>query len=183
MVTVSISVPRPAKFAVPVATQVVPRPRLHARLTAATTGPVRLITAAAGWGKTLLAASWVAAGAGDRAAAWVSLDAGDGDIRKFWPALATALLPVTGPASAAALRQVIAEAALDADALPHRLASALQVAERPVVLVLDNLHEVTSPAVHAGLLRLVARPLPGLSLLITTRRDPPWPIQELRVAG
>ena len=51
------------------------------------------------------------------------------------------------------------------------------------MLVLDNLHEVRSPAVHAGLLRLVERPLPTLSLVVTARRDPPWPLQRLRLAG
>jgi hypothetical protein len=52
-----------------------------------------------------------------------------------------------------------------------------------VVVVLDNLHEVPSPQVHAGLLRFVERPLPMLSLLATTRRDPPWPLPRLRLAG
>jgi LuxR family maltose regulon positive regulatory protein len=51
------------------------------------------------------------------------------------------------------------------------------------VLVLDNLHEVTSPEVHAGLLRLVERRLAELSLLVTTRHDLPWPLERLRLAG
>ena len=54
----------PAKFEAPVAAHVVDRQRLHERLTAGLEGPVTLITATAGWGKTLLAGSWVAAGAG-----------------------------------------------------------------------------------------------------------------------
>src|SRR3954454_9871750 len=132
----------PLKFAVPVAAHVVARPRLHALLTAGTAGPVTVIAAAAGWGKTLLAASWVAAGAGGRAAAWVSLDEGDDDARRFWPTLATAPLPVIGPKATAALRRVIADEATDADGLPGLLAAAVRLAERPVVLVLDNLHEV-----------------------------------------
>jgi len=37
--------------------------------------------------------------------------------------------------------------------------------------------------VHSGLLRLVAHPPPSLLLLITTRRDPPWPLAQLRLAG
>ena len=63
------------------------------------------------------------------------------------------------------------------------IAAALRRAPRPVVLVLDNLHEIDSPEVHAGLLRLVERPPPWLSLLVTTRRDPPWPLARLRLAG
>ena len=53
----------------------------------------------------------------------------------------------------------------------------------PVVLVLDNLHEITRPVVHESLLRLVHRPPPGLRIVATTRRDPPWPLHRLRLAG
>ena len=57
----------PAKFEAPVATHVVPRQRLHDRLTAGLDGAVTLLAATAGWGKTMFAGSWVAAGAGGRA--------------------------------------------------------------------------------------------------------------------
>jgi LuxR family transcriptional regulator, maltose regulon positive regulatory protein len=72
---------------------------------------------------------------------------------------------------------------VDADDLPGLLVAAVRRAARPLVLVLDNLHEVSSPGVHAGLVRLIERPLPMLSLLVTTRRDPPWPLARLRLAG
>jgi LuxR family transcriptional regulator, maltose regulon positive regulatory protein len=53
----------------------------------------------------------------------------------------------------------------------------------PVVVVLDNLHEITGLAVHESLLRLVQRPPPGLRFIVTTRRDPTWPLHRLRLAG
>jgi LuxR family maltose regulon positive regulatory protein len=165
-----------------VATHVVERPRLHDRLTAGLESPVTLLAAPAGWGKTLLAGSWIAAGAGGRASAWVSLDSADDDVHAFWRALATALLPLAGPATTGGLRRV-ASGVIEAHQLPGEFAAALRAAGQPVVLVLDNLHEVTSPEVHAGLLRLAERPLPMLSLLVTTRRDPPWPLHRLRLAG
>jgi LuxR family maltose regulon positive regulatory protein len=172
----------PAKFAAPVATHVVARQRLHERLTEGLECPITLIAATAGWGKTLLAGSWVAAGAGGRASAWISLDPGDDDERTFWRAAATALMPVAGAAAADDLRRM-ASADAGAHDLPGEFAAAMRQADRPVVLVLDNLHEVNSKDVHAGLLRLIERPLPSLSLLATTRRDPPWPLQRLRLAG
>ena len=133
------------KFAAPVVVDVIDRPRLHARLTAGAEHPVTVIAAAAGWGKTLLAASWVGTGAGGRAAVWVSLDKGDDGPRSFWSTLGTALLPVTGPASGAVLRRVVADEGADAEDLPGRFAAGMRLAERPVLLVLDNLHEVNSP--------------------------------------
>src|SRR5690242_5370008 len=54
----------PAKLLMPVATRVISRPRLHALLAAGLHHSVTVIAAAAAWGKTLLAASWVAAGSG-----------------------------------------------------------------------------------------------------------------------
>ena len=37
--------------------------------------------------------------------------------------------------------------------------------------------------VHESLLRLVGRPPAGLRFVATTRRDPPWPLDRLRLAG
>ena len=173
---------RPAKTAVPVAHHVVDRPRLRALLDDGLQAPATVIAATAGWGKTLLAASWFASGSGGRARAWVTLDEGDDEPAVFWRTLAAALLPVAGDDATAALRRVAADP-VDADTLPGALAAAMRLADKPVVLVLDNLHEVRSAAVHEGLLRFVERPLRTLSLLVLSRRDPPWPLTRLRLAG
>src|SRR5438045_839995 len=69
--------PGSEKFSPPMANHVVAREGLHALLTAKIDAPVTLVAATAGWGKTLLAASWIEAGAAGRAAAWVSLDRSD----------------------------------------------------------------------------------------------------------
>jgi LuxR family maltose regulon positive regulatory protein len=173
----------PAKFAAPVATHVIVRPRLLSRLDAGLDCPVTLVAATAGWGKTLLVGSWVAGGAGGREVGWVNLDAADDDVRTFWTVLATALLPVVaGEAAAEGLRRVTGNA-LETEDLPGEFARAVQRADAPVALVLNDLHEVRSSEAHAGLLRLVERPLPSLSMIVTTRRDPPWPLQRLRLAG
>lgn len=171
----------PAKLAVPVVAHVIERPRLYEALTAGLEVPLTVLAATAGWGKTILVASWITAGAGGREAAWISLDEADNDPRMFWRTVATALLQVASAEQAKTLRAMAVES--DVDALPGMLATAMRLSQRPIVLVLDNLHEVTSPVVHAGLLRLVARPLPTFSMLITTRQDPPWPLPRLRVAG
>jgi LuxR family transcriptional regulator, maltose regulon positive regulatory protein len=168
----------PAKFAVPVATHVVPRPRLHARLDAGIADGVVLVAAGPGWGKSLLVGSWAAAGAGGRGVAWVSLDAGDDEPRAFWRTVTKALARVAGDRAAPALARLISTAA----ELPGDLVRALDGTD-PLVVVLDNLHEVADPEVHAGLQRLVEHPPPGLALVITTRRDPAWALPRLRLAG
>ena len=169
------------KFAVPLATHLVPRPRLHARLTAGLQSSCTLIAAPAGWGKTLLAGSWLAEGGAGRAAAWVSLGPAEDDVRALWTAVATAIIPVVGDRAAADLRRVVTDD--DVETVPGRIAAVLADDATPIVLVLDNLHEITSLAVHESLLRLVQRPPVGLRFVATTRRDPPWPLDRLRLAG
>ena len=162
------------KFLPPVVTHVVHRPRLNPPA-ARSAAPVIVVAAAAGWGKTIFAASWLEAEAGNRTRVWVSLDEADDDPQAFWCAVATAVLQVADGRMAEALRRV-ATGAAGADELPGALAAALRLAPDPVALVLDNLHEIRSAQVHSGLMRLVERPPPSLSLLVTTRRDPPWPL-------
>jgi LuxR family maltose regulon positive regulatory protein len=169
-----------ARFDTPIVTHVVDRPRLYGRLTHGLDVGTVLVAATAGWGKTLLAASWAGAAAGDLRTAWVTLDSGDDDERAFWRTLATALLGVADEAAGEGLRQLTAPGSTD---LPSLFVAAVRRLQHKVVLVLDNLHEVGTPDVQAGLLQLVERPLPMLSLVVMSRSDPPWPLRRLRLAG
>ncbi|WP_214368806.1 LuxR C-terminal-related transcriptional regulator [Pseudonocardia sp. H11422] len=169
------------KYTVPLAGHLVPRPRLHDRLTTGLEAPLTLVAAPAGWGKTLLASSWLACGGAGRAAAWISLGLADDDVRALWVAVATALAPVVGERAGARLLQVVVDD--DLEHVPGQVAAALAEDGTPVVLVLDNLHELTSLAVHESLLRLVQRPPEGVRFVVTTRRDPPWPLHRMRLAG
>ena len=90
-------------------------------------------------------------------------------------------MPVVGVRAGEALRRVAA-GVVAPDELPGAVAAALRLAPGPIALVLNDLHEIASPQVHGGLVRLVQR-LPPTSLLVTTRRDPPWPLAALRLAG
>ncbi len=162
------------------ATNVVVRPGLHARLTADPASCV-LIAAPAGWGKTLLASSWLGTRAIDSVAAWISLGPAEDDLRGFWASVAAAMVPVVGDRAAAVLKAVADD---DLEQVPGKVAAALAADGPPdLVLVLDNLHEITGLDVHESLLRLVQRPPRGLRFVVTTRRDPPWPLNQLRLAG
>ena len=170
-----------AKFAVPIVTHLVPRPRLHARMTGGLEHSCTLIGAPAGWGKTLLAGSWLVEGWAGRAVGWISLGPAEDEVRAFWTAVATALAPLVADGGAAALRRIVVEE--DVEQLPGQFAGVLGDDGTPMVLVLDNLHEITSLVVHESLLRLIQRPPGGLHFVVTTRRDPPWPLHQLRLAG
>ena len=175
-----------AKFSQPVAAGVVSRPALFELLAAgAGDGAVTLLSAAGGWGKTLLVASWLQAHRSPRPVAWVTLDAADRDEDVFWSDVVTALTHATAtdPAAAARLRQLAGSPTHGGPMLAVGIAAALAASPNGVLLVLDNLQEVTSPAVHEELLRLVDHPGIRLRLVVCTRHDPPWPLHRLRLEG
>ena len=95
-----------AKFATPVATNVIDRPRVFDRFDGRPDLGTVLVAAPAGWGKTLAVGSWIAAGADGCPVVWVSLDRTDDDERPFWRAVATALLDAADESAAPALRRV-----------------------------------------------------------------------------
>ena len=167
------------KFAVPGTGRLVSRSRLHDTLTAGLGSTLTLVSAPAGWGKTLLVASWLSARPPDRPAVWISLVDTDDDPRSFWATVAAGLARTVGEPATTALRDIDA---VDVSELPGRIAAALMGAG-PVLLVLDNLHELRSAAVHEGLLGLIERPPKGLRIVATSREDPPWPLDALRLTG
>ncbi|MGN9765393.1 LuxR C-terminal-related transcriptional regulator [Micromonospora sp. SD12] len=200
------------------------RPRLLRALDEGTAGPVTLVRAPAGWGKTTLLASWfraadeagahrgrvgegpvtaaaegarddgpagaapgdfgAAAGAPARPdrprAAWVSVEAGD-DGNRLWAYLAAALRAATAPADDAPYPPVP-----DRPPRPDQLevlAAALAARERPVLLVLDDLHRITDPAALTGLEFLLRHAEQRLRLVVGARAGMPLAVHRLRLAG
>src|SRR5690349_24097020 len=77
------------------------RPRLVERLRQGQRGPLTLISAPAGSGKTTAVSAWVAATSVH--AVWVSLDAEDNDSTRFWTYICAACDRLTPGCGAAAL--------------------------------------------------------------------------------
>lgn len=168
------------KLAVPEApSRLVSRPRLLAMLDTARDTQVTLVSAPAGAGKTLLLAEWVRErGRGDTA--WVSLDSDDNDDRRFWSALLDALSATVRdsplsrlavPANPSADPAFLADVVNSLDDLPE-----------PVVLVLDDVQELTNPQPLQGLEALLQHQPAGLRLVLSTRHDPRLPLARLRLA-
>ena len=167
------------KFGVPRTGRLVTRSHLHDLLSAGLGTTLTLISAPAGWGKTVLVASWLSTRPPDRPTVWINLVDTDDDPRSFWSTVAAGLVRAVGEPATTALRDVDA---VDVSELPGRIAAALTGAG-PVLVVLDNLHELRSAAVHEGLLGLVDRPPKGLRIIATSREAPPWPLHALRLTG
>jgi LuxR family maltose regulon positive regulatory protein len=172
----------------------VPRERLRRALDLAEAGQVVLLSAPAGYGKTVLLADWVRTG-GDQQTAWVSLDSDDNDPRRFWSAVVNSLLALASsrasrglsPEPAAGLARLAELTALpgmagDVDVV-EEVAGVLEALDQPMRLVLDDVHELTGRDALRGLARLVRRRPAGLQLVLASRADPPISVPRLRLEG
>jgi LuxR family maltose regulon positive regulatory protein len=163
------------------APRLVLRRGLFQRLSAGGRGGVTLVSAPPGSGKTALLRSWIEdARLGDRVA-WVSVERGESDAQRFWLSVVTELRGAVG--GEALVEKLIPTPDFGGEAVVRRLLSDLDALDEPVVLVIDDLHELHSAEALAQLELLLTR-LPGvLRVVLATRRDPHLGLHRLRLAG
>jgi LuxR family maltose regulon positive regulatory protein len=143
---------------------------------------VTLVTAPAGAGKTVLLSEWARDRTGDEVA-WVSLDPDDNDDGRFWSAVLEALSTSSAVSSDNPLALLAVPADPSAD--PRFLAEVMNALEdlpAPVLLVIDDVHEVTTPRPVRGLEYLLRHQPAGLRLVLATRHDSHLPLARLRLA-
>ena len=158
----------------------VPRPRLLQRLSAWVDGPVFLIHAPAGYGKTTLLGQY-AAGRG-RPVAWLRLTDDDDDPAVFLSDLAHALGDAGGDAEGLVARISVGSPGAVPIALP-RLISWLREHPEPPTLVLDDVHHLQSPEALDVLAALCDHAPSSSALLLGGRARPALPLARLRAGG
>jgi LuxR family maltose regulon positive regulatory protein len=173
----------------PARPDLVPRPRLTARLCAALSHPLTVISAPAGFGKTTLLAEWRTTATGrDYPLSWLSLEPEDSDPQRFWTYVAAAIGALPAFAAAERLGQTTVELlrTIPGQQPQHYLPpliNELSAVPTPFALVLDDYHAITSPAVHAAVQFLIDHLPSQMHLVVLTRADPPWPLARLRSQG
>jgi LuxR family transcriptional regulator, maltose regulon positive regulatory protein len=156
----------------------VARTALFERLSAAAVGGVVLVCAPAGSGKSVLVRSWVeAAGLQDRAV-WVSVEREEREEQRFCLSVLESVARVTHSG-----KRLRPSPRFRGQAVVERLLSELDRLEEPVVLVIDDLHELRSPAALACLESLLLRMPPQVLVVLATREDPRLGLHRLRLAG
>jgi len=143
-----------------------------------------LVDAPAGFGKTTLVAQWRSSPAEKRPFAWVSLDRGDGDPRRLWWYIVSALTRACPGFNGEEIRQELrAQAPEFPDSVLPMVANGLAALCDPVVLVLDDYHMIKERRCHEQIRFLLAHLPASAQIVIITRADPPLPLARLRAAG
>lgn len=155
------------------------RHRLSALLDRSLQVPLTVISAPAGYGKTVLASTW--ARGLTRSPAWLSLDARESDLRQFVCYLCEAV-EGTCPDSMTATRDLLSAAELaPVDVVAANLINDLDGIAGPLTVILDDYHRLRTDSVVSEMLSgILQHPPSSLHLVILTRRDPPLAMNRLR---
>ena len=140
-----------------------------------------IISAPAGSGKTSLLRAWAGRPGQPHRLALVQVQRDQHDAQQFWLALLDAVRHATGANSGA--EPPAATPDFNAPAMADRVLSELADAHGGVTLVIDDLHELTSPEALAQLTRLLTSLPPQVHAILTTRHDVRLGLHRLRLAG
>jgi LuxR family maltose regulon positive regulatory protein len=164
---ISDAMPRPLP-------RLVPRQRVYDLLDRATTRSVTLVCAAAGSGKSAVVAAWLRERTPGHAA-WVTVSRDERDPSHFWSAVAAALhvAEVAGPPAPDG----------GDDELARRLLEATGAQAAPVLLVIDDLHELLASTAREGLARMLAAAPAQLRTVLISRHRPDVGLHRHRLTG
>jgi len=175
----------------PTRSELVPRPRLIAKLNEGLNHKLILISATAGFGKTTLVTDWLNKGRlkdkidkqyHDRIA-WLSLDAEDNDPARFLNYLIAAIQNVDPDLGKSAQVMTQSPYPPPPKVLLTSLINDIAATSPAFVLIIDDYHSIQNLAIHQQLGFLIEHQPTQMCLIILTREDPLLPLPQLRAAG
>ncbi len=132
-----------------------------------------LVSAPAGYGKSTLVSHWLENA--DVPSGWLSLDEMDNDLRIFLSYFVAAVRAVEPQACQDTVSLLAADDLPDTSMLASCLGNDLDALSMRLVLVLDDYHLISDPAIHDLLAHLLKHPTRSVHLVIIARRNPPFP--------
>ena len=155
---------------------------LMAALNQAAQKRVTIIAAPAGTGKTSLLRAWADQPGQDGRIAFMTVRPGQHDMQLFWLTMLGAIRAAAGAGEGGAQLPPVTPGS-DGSALVDKVLSELEESGDRFVLVIDDLHELSSPEAAGQLTALLTRLPPGVRAIAATRRDLPLRLHKMRLAG
>ena len=115
--------------------------------------------------------------------AWVGLDRDDNDPRRLWASIVAAVAACPSVPSSSPLHAPVRWAPGGQPEFVAEFIEALAALPRPVRLILDDVHELVDPETLHGIGLLTRNRPAGVTLVLSSRFDPPLSLPRLRVAG
>jgi LuxR family maltose regulon positive regulatory protein len=140
---------------------------------------VTVVSAPAGSGKTSLLRAWTARSTNARRVAFVSVDRDQQDAERFWSPVLDAVRNAMGSVGP---ETEPAASALDGEQLVDRLVSEFAEQIEPVVLIIDDLHELKSAEALTQLEQLLTSLPSSARVVLSSRRDPAIRLHGFRLA-
>jgi LuxR family maltose regulon positive regulatory protein len=161
--------------------RLIARDDLFASLDRAVKGKVTIISAPAGSGKSSLLRTWADRPSRPGRLAVVQVHRDQPDAQDFWLALLDAVRGAD--VSAAGVEPSAAAPQFSAPTMVDRILAEFAVVDDDLTLVIEDLHDLNSPVTLGELSYLLAN-LPQRShAILTTRRDLPLRLHQLRLTG
>jgi LuxR family transcriptional regulator, maltose regulon positive regulatory protein len=161
--------------------RLIDRGDLLAALDRAAAGKVTIISAPAGSGKTSLLRAWADRPRQAHRLAMLQVQRDQNDAQQFWLALLGAVRHASATPSRAEPPAATPE--FNGQAMVDRVLSELADHRGPIIVVIDDLHELNSQEALALLTRLLVNLPAHVHAILATRRDPRLRLHQLRLAG
>ena len=158
--------------------RLVRREALFEQLSRARNDCVVLVCALAGSGKTMLVRSWLE-GSGLSTHGGSRVEPRERDAQHFWLAVTNALAAALGGFH----EPLGPDSRLSWRGGGRTAAGGPSFAQEPLVLVIDDLHELQSPEALTWLELFITRRPAGLRMVLTSRSEPDLNVHRLRLAA
>ena len=165
----------------PATNRLIDRDELLAALDRAAARKVTIISAPAGSGKTSLLRAWADRPGQRYRLTVLQVQRDQQDAQQFWLALLDAVRRASATADRAEPQAATPD--FNAPAMVDRVLSELAEAPGDITLVIDDLHELTSPEALSQLTQLLIGLPPHVRAILTTRHDLRLRLHQLRLAG
>ena len=180
-ITSSYPIIRTKLFRPEVVSDLVPRPRLFKKLNMGSKCSLTLVSAPAGYGKSVLVSSWLKSS--DLLHCWLSLDEEMKNLNIFLHYFITLVREFFPAACSNSLSLINTSGQPSLPLLTTELINELSEIKTPFIIALDDYGHIHDPDIHELLNNLLKHLPRNLQLVLMTRRDPPLSLASLCGSG